>query len=84
MPSPAGFYKEAPWYVKMAVLLLWEQKERASPVWGYIEQLPASIDTPVRWSEAELAELQYAHAIGEVRLPGILHMLVWVSSAGTA
>ncbi|KAL4418760.1 hypothetical protein ABPG77_005771 [Micractinium sp. CCAP 211/92] len=63
-----GFYKEAPWYVKMAVLLLWErQKERASPVWGYIEQLPASIDTPVRWSEAELAELQYAHAIGEIR-----------------
>ncbi|KAL4457348.1 hypothetical protein ABPG75_012213 [Micractinium tetrahymenae] len=63
-----AFYKEAPWFVKMAVLLLWErQKGRASPVWGYIEQLPASIDTPVRWSEGELAELQYAHAIGEVR-----------------
>lgn len=69
-PSLAAFYKDAPWFVKMAVLLLWErQKGRASPVWGYCEQLPASIDTPVRWSEAELAELQYAHAIGEVRPP---------------
>lgn len=53
--------------MKMAVLLLWERSRgRASPVWGYIEQLPSSIDTPVRWSEAELAELQYAPAVNEV------------------
>ena len=67
-PSPLpAFYKEAPWFVKMAVLLLWERSRgRASPVWGYIEQLPSSIDTPVRWSEAELAELQYAPAVNEV------------------
>lgn len=39
---------------------------RASPVWGYVEQLPTSIDTPVRWSEAELAELQYPAAVEEV------------------
>ncbi|PRW57714.1 SET domain-containing [Chlorella sorokiniana] len=64
----AAFYKEAPWFVKMAVLLLWERSRgRASPVWGYIEQLPSSIDTPVRWSEAELVELQYAPAINEIR-----------------
>lgn len=53
--------------MKMAVLLLWERSRgRASPVWGYVEQLPSSIDTPVRWDEAELAELQYAPAISEV------------------
>lgn len=71
-PRPAAFYKEAPWFVKMGVLLLWERtKGRASPVWGYVEQLPTSIDTPVRWSDAELAELQYAPAIGEARaMPG--------------
>ncbi|KAI7838732.1 hypothetical protein COHA_007528 [Chlorella ohadii] len=63
-----AFYKEAPWFVKMALLLLWERSRgRASPVWGYIEQLPSSIDTPVRWSEAELEELQYAPAIKEIR-----------------
>lgn len=65
----------------MAVLLLWErQRGRASPVWGYVEQLPASIDTPVRWSEAELAELQYAPAISEVGLPARMrqrHLICW-------
>lgn len=67
MLRPPAFYKEAPWFVKMALLLLWERSRgRASPVWGYIEQLPSSIDTPVRWSEAELEELQYAPAIKEV------------------
>lgn len=63
-----AFYKDAPWFVKMAVLLLWERRKgRGSAVWGYIEQLPTSIDTPVRWEEAELQELQYAHAINEIR-----------------
>ena len=51
----------------MAVLLLWERRKgRGSSVWGYIEQLPSSIDTPVRWEEADLAELQYQPAIKEV------------------
>lgn len=63
--------------MKMAVLLLWERSRgRASPVWGYIEQLPSSIDTPVRWSEAELAELQYAPAINEVGCWHVLWFLV--------
>ena len=56
----------------MAVLLLWERRKgRAggSAVWGYVEQLPPSIDTPVRWGEGELAELQYQKAIDEVRAP---------------
>ena len=54
-----GYYKKAPWYVKMAILLLSERaKGRESRVYGYIEQLPLSIDTPVRWNEEELRELQ--------------------------
>lgn len=69
-PAPhiaAAFYKEAPWFVKMAVLLLWERsKGRKSSVWGYIEQLPLSIDTAVRWEQPEIAELQYQPAIKEV------------------
>ena len=56
----------------MAVLLLWErQKGRSSAVWGYIEQLPTSIDTPVRWGEAELAELHYQPAVDEVSSVGV-------------
>jgi len=54
-----GYYKMCPWYVKMAILLLFEQsKGSSSRIYGYIEQLPESIDTPVRWNEKELDELQ--------------------------
>lgn len=54
-----GYYKKCPWYVKMAILLLFERnKGPSSRVFGYIKQLPDSIDTPVRWSEQELDELQ--------------------------
>lgn len=54
------YWKQAPWFIKMTVLLLHEtSKGRQSSVWGYIAQLPKSIDTPVRWSDAELDELQY-------------------------
>ena len=57
--SPS-FWKQAPWFIKMAVLLLKESSRgRDSPVWGYIVQLPESIDSPVRWTPAEVAELQY-------------------------
>lgn len=56
----AEFWKQAPWPVKMGVLLLREaQRGRDSPVWGYISQLPETIDTPVRWTDAEVAALQY-------------------------
>lgn len=66
-PRCTGFYKDAPWFVKMGVLLLRERgRGRASPVWGYVEQLPSSIDTPVRWAPAELEELQYEAAVKEV------------------
>ncbi len=57
----AGYYKSCSWYVKMSILLLWErQKGKSSRVYGYIAQLPSSIDTPVRWSEEDLDQLQSA------------------------
>ena len=55
------YYKKCPWFVKMAVLLLSErQKGSSSRVSGYIKQLPDSIDTPVRWEDKELEQLQSA------------------------
>ncbi|KAI8104918.1 hypothetical protein M9435_000092 [Picochlorum sp. BPE23] len=55
----AGYYKACSWYVKMSILLLWErQKGASSRIYGYISQLPSSIDTPVRWSEEEVDQLQ--------------------------
>ena len=57
----ASYYKSCAWYVKMGLLLLAARREQGkSRVSGYIEQLPESIDTPVRWEDDEIAELQSA------------------------
>lgn len=54
-----AYYKSCAWYVKMGLLMLAERRRgKSSRVSGYIEQLPESIDTPVRWSTGELEELQ--------------------------
>ena len=54
-----AYYKSCAWYVKMGLLMLAERRRgKSSRVSGYIDQLPESIDTPVRWSTGELEELQ--------------------------
>jgi hypothetical protein len=56
----AAWWRAAPWWAKMGALLLYEaSRGRESPVWGYVAQLPPSIDAPVNWTPAELAELHY-------------------------
>jgi len=56
----ADYYKKAPWFIQMAVQLLYNRSlGRQSPVWGFIEQLPTSIDAPVRWTLEDLDQLQY-------------------------
>jgi hypothetical protein len=57
----ADYWKQAPWYFKMASLLLQQASlGKTSPVWGYVIQLPETIDTPVRWKDEEITELQYS------------------------
>ena len=54
-----AYYKSCAWYVKMGLLMLAERRRgKSSRVSGYIDQLPESMDTPVRWSTGELEELQ--------------------------
>ncbi len=44
----------------MALLVLVQQRKGStSPVTGYIQHLPASLDLPMSWSDADLAQLQY-------------------------
>jgi len=51
-------YQKFPWDAKMATLLLCEKRKgKDSRLYPYINQLP-TIDTPVRWSESEIDELQ--------------------------
>lgn len=60
----------------MALLLLEERRKgQRSRLWGYIQQVPPTVDLPVRWGEAELAQLQYQPAIQEVRARLICCML---------
>jgi hypothetical protein len=52
----------------MAALVLRERHQgRSSTVWGYITQLPPTIDTPARWTDAELEQLQYSLAANKVK-----------------
>ena len=54
----------------MAVMLLYERDTlgSASRLKHYISDLEAiSIDTPVAWSEPEVAELQYPYLEGEIK-----------------
>lgn len=54
------YYKKAPWFIQMAAQLLYNRSLGSqSPVWGFIEQLPTSIDAPVRWTLEDLNQLQY-------------------------
>lgn len=52
-------WDSSPWWFKMALLLLDERnKGETSRLSGYVEQLPKTLDTPLHWSDAELADLQ--------------------------
>lgn len=54
-------------FVKMGVMLLNEQRlGDKSRLAAYVEQLPASYDSPVLWEDAQLEQLQYPALIAAV------------------
>jgi hypothetical protein len=73
--------------VKLALKLLHERRRGpASPVAGYVAQLPDSFETPLHWDDAALADLQYPHIVAEVckaglRFFGFWWRVRWVSPA---
>ena len=63
-PAPSwadkALWRSSTWYVRLALRLLHEKgKGAASELAPWVEQLPASFDTPFFWSEAELEALAY-------------------------
>ncbi len=57
-------------FVQMALQILAErQKGDASRHIPYIQELPPDFTTPLMWTDAELAELQYPYLVQEVQLP---------------
>lgn len=63
-PEVAGLQ---PW-LQLALFLLHERAKGGASEWAaYIAALPAAPDTPVLWSEGELAELQGSQLLGLVQ-----------------
>lgn len=61
------YWEAAPWFVKIALMLLDQQRQGSSArLAGYLQQLPKSVDVPVLWDEQSLQSLQYHHLINLV------------------
>lgn len=64
---PQQVWQQLPWYGQLALTLLSEQQQGSASKWAdYIRQLPAAVDVPVLWEEAEVAALQCAYFIEQV------------------
>ncbi|KAK9917592.1 hypothetical protein WJX75_006163 [Coccomyxa subellipsoidea] len=62
-----AFYSKKPWYVQMALKLLYErQLGPESKLAPYVMALPADFSTPLSWTDAQLQALCYPHLIKEV------------------
>lgn len=64
---PSQLFQQLPWYGQLALTLLSEQQQASASKWAdYIRMLPAAVDTPVLWTEAEVAELQCPYFMQQV------------------
>lgn len=61
------YWKNAPWFAKLACQILYQKSLGAkSKLQTYLQQLPAKVDAPVTWEHAQLQLLQYPHLIHQV------------------
>jgi len=65
-------------YVQMALKLLYEkQLGKDSRLKHYVESLPGNLSSPLTWSSAELAALQYPSLQQEVSFePGLMSIIL--------
>jgi hypothetical protein len=64
---PSQLFQQLPWYGQLALTLLSEQQQGSASKWAdYIRTLPAAVDAPVLWSEADVAQLQCPYFIQQV------------------
>eukprot|EP00775_Hariotina_reticulata_P001404 gene1404-1747_t len=63
----ATYWDTAPWFAKLAVRLLHEQRQgQQSQYQAWLQQLPRTVNSPVNWSQEMVQQLQYAHLIHKV------------------
>jgi len=69
-------------YVQMALKLLYEkQLGKDSRLKHYVESLPGNFSSPLTWSRAELAALQYPSLQQEVSFePGLVFVILIINS----
>jgi hypothetical protein len=64
-------WRDAEWWGQLALMLLWEKgsgraaSTEPSKLTRWIDMLPATMSTPLHWTEAEIDELQYAPLISK-------------------
>ena len=89
--APSGLTRDewegAPWFARLAMLLLQEEAGHgAVQLSEYVGTLPRSFDTPLHWTDAELAELQsdaFVRAVAEDRA-SLERLYAWASSVAPA
>lgn len=61
------WWKSAPWYMKMAAMLIKERKLGSkSQLSGYVASLPTDVDVPLQWEVPEVQELQYSPIVAAI------------------
>lgn len=66
---PAGVWQQLPWYGQLALTILSEWQQGSASKWAdYIKQLPAAVDVPALWRDAELQQLRCGYFIEQVGL----------------
>lgn len=77
---PSQLFRQLPWYGQLALTLLSEQQQASASKWAdYIRTLPAAVDAPVLWTEAQVAELQcpyFMQQVGSGSVPCIIQSLI--------
>ena len=64
----ADFWKNATWFVQLALWVLAEERKGAASEWApYISMLPRDMAVPRDWSDAELSLLEYAPLVTDVK-----------------
>jgi hypothetical protein len=60
------YWAIAPWFIKLALMILHQKRETEAPLAGYIAELPEHVELPLLWDDDVLQSFQYPHLIHQV------------------
>lgn len=66
-PIPREIWRTLPWYARLALMILDAKRDQSHPLHAWASLLPASVDTPYHWTDAELDQIQSDRIVALVR-----------------